>query len=166
MDGHDITPSEEPTAPLPPIAGITGTNTPAAEGPGPTVQVAEHAGLSTPAIIACIAAGALALLLAFVAGWASHGIASRVAMRGFGPGGGRTFGYERSYSGRRGHMGDGERFSFGLRGPGGPWGGAGGPTGRGPMMRGWQRQPLNSDPSTGFPQTPGQRDPGTDRTPY
>ena len=167
MAENQFTPSEEPTAPLPtipestpaaPVAPVYAEY--AAPSSAPTTAGAPapaHPGMSTPAILAVIAAGALALLFAFVAGWASHGIASRVAVRGFGPGGAMAYSQQR---GGQGGFGQGIAQggavgcpAFGQGGQGGTAGGQGG-FGRGRMMnRGWQQ---SSPGGSGGLNAPGQ----------
>ena len=184
MAENDITPSEEPTAPLPPLAensqpGVAPVFAepyaetpvePSVEPPVAAAMPAVHPRLSTPAIFACIAAGAVALLLAFAAGWASHGMATRMALGGYGPGGGRMQAYSLgSPGGIRGHMGG--RFGAGRPGSGrGGWerfsGQGGGSWGNGPMMRGQQGQNSYGAPAPGGQLPQSHPGPSAYPTPY
>ena len=176
MAENDITPSEEPTAPLPPLAENSQPGMapvfaePFAEPPVAAVTPAAHPGLSTPAIFACVAAGAVALLLAFAAGWTSHGMATRMALGGYGPGGGRMHAYALgSPGGIRGPMGG--RFGAGRPASGRRgWeqfsGQGGGSLGNGPMMRGERGQNSYGAPAPGGPLPQSHPDPGAYPTPY
>lgn len=163
MTEHELTPSEEPTAPLPPIpsdaaeqvtepwaaphaeqpAPATYAEAPASPGVTPAATPAPvhpHHKLSTGATFACIAAGAVALLFAFVAGWAAHGIESRMASRSFGPGG-RGFAHAQ-FDGRFAERSGGRCPGIGQRGDGS--------NGYGPMtQRGWPQQSPDTTPQDG-----------------
>ena len=169
MTDHQIDPSEEPTAPLPPID----TPTPVAEtayAPAPVYDAARsdaapHHATSTGVAFAAVAAGAFALLFAFAAGWASHGMATRVALRGMGPGA-RVYALRQAPGGFAGRAGRGTSGCPALRrgvagsgtDGGDSYGGdaPGGYGGRGSMMqRGWQQSPDQTTPGAGTGQVPG-----------
>ena len=141
----------QPTEPLPP-------STPPAEEPAQAVWPARIAARPHGAgrVVAALAIAGFAVLFAFCAGWAAHGLVTRIEMRhaGMMRGGysqGLTFGRQGRGGCRFGRSGGGR---FGTQSPGGGFG----QQGRGGVMgRGWRGGADGFGAPGSSQQVPGRR---------